>query len=766
MKTHDLVQGTPEWDAFRAEHFTASEAPAMLGKSKFMTRNELLWLKYSGVTNETTSFQQKIYDQGHAYEEAARPFAEKVIGDDLYPVTGTPDDDFGVPLSASFDGLTMMEEISFEHKQLNEDLAIKIPAKELDEMYAIQNEQGLMVSGADRCLFMASVGEEDTAVWMWYESDPELRQRIIDGWKQFAIDLENYEPPETIVEPIGSAIKDLPALTYKFNGLALTSNLAQYRESAMQLVEDSRLPIETDQDFADRDTLVKKMKEAENKLKVIKGLVIGEIEDVDAFCKDIDFIDAQFRRARLAGEKLVANRKVEIRKEIADSAMKEFAEFVDDLRSELGGYLMPRIECNAALAMKGKRTVSSLQNAADTTLAEAKIEANKITNVMRKNIAKLNENGDYNFLFNDAQAAITKDPEHFALIVDQRINAHKEKEAEKLETERKRIREEEEKKLEADRERIREEEAEKLRLEEEAKQLREAEATKEKERISKMLSDIGELPVLLADADSIRLRQEIDSLTVAHCYKNVNEEVDQAVKSAIDELEAFYGHAISDEEAEKLRLETEKKERIQKMVSDLREIPALLADSDALRIKQEMSLIGWADRYKNVSDEVDETVLAVKLDLNEMHEKAVAREREENEREAAEAEQTEEGAETNKHVETIDETVNELKDKPINQEQLSDDLDELRDDMPENSSNVVFIALWNDRHAEPTVHPFTDKQKAIDWARGAANSTCRFPDDLEECNKEYDNGQVFRIQYSCENDSICVIKAVIDKDLS
>jgi len=33
MKIVNLIQGTPEWHAHRAQHFNASDAPAMLGAS-------------------------------------------------------------------------------------------------------------------------------------------------------------------------------------------------------------------------------------------------------------------------------------------------------------------------------------------------------------------------------------------------------------------------------------------------------------------------------------------------------------------------------------------------------------------------------------------------------------------------------------------------------------------------------------------------------------------------------------------------------------
>ena len=42
MEILSFHQGSPEWAAHRAKHFNASDAPAMLGCSPYMTRSELL----------------------------------------------------------------------------------------------------------------------------------------------------------------------------------------------------------------------------------------------------------------------------------------------------------------------------------------------------------------------------------------------------------------------------------------------------------------------------------------------------------------------------------------------------------------------------------------------------------------------------------------------------------------------------------------------------------------------------------------------------
>jgi predicted phage-related endonuclease len=114
-QTHDLIQGTPAWDQFRLTHFGASEAAAMLGLSPKVKRTELLHAKKTGLAREFSDWvQANILEPGHDMEASARPLIEKIIGEDLYPVTCSDGD-----LSASCDGLTVDDRIAMEHKRWN-----------------------------------------------------------------------------------------------------------------------------------------------------------------------------------------------------------------------------------------------------------------------------------------------------------------------------------------------------------------------------------------------------------------------------------------------------------------------------------------------------------------------------------------------------------------------------------------------------------------------------------------------------------------------
>jgi predicted phage-related endonuclease len=77
----------------------------------------LLHALHTGLRPEVDAATQRRFDDGHRYEALARPVAERIIGDDLYPVVGSEG-----RLSASFDGLTMDESTAFEHKSLNDEL--------------------------------------------------------------------------------------------------------------------------------------------------------------------------------------------------------------------------------------------------------------------------------------------------------------------------------------------------------------------------------------------------------------------------------------------------------------------------------------------------------------------------------------------------------------------------------------------------------------------------------------------------------------------
>ncbi len=428
MQVHNVQQGTPEWHALRSSYFTASEAPAMMGASKYQTRNDLLALKKTGIVPEVTPQQQAIFDRGHATEELARPLVEEMIGEELYPIVGTSGN-----LLASMDGATMLGDTLFEHKLWNATLAAAVLAGELDPHYYWQLEQQLLVSGAERVIFVCSDGTRDNFVHMEYRPVAGRREQLVAGWAQFEEDLGAFEVKEAKVEVIGAAPDQLPALRIEVTGMVTASNLDAFKSHALEVFSNINTELKTDQDFADAEKTVKWCSEVEDKLKAAKEHALSQTESIDALFKAIDDIAAEARRKRLELDKLVKSRKDSIRTEIVMDSAKALQDHIDQIDATLGGRIrMPKVHANFAEAIKGKRTIDSLNEAADSELARAKIEASRIGDLIRLNIASLNElAANHKFLFHDAQDLVQKANDDLVALIKVRINEHEQAEQKK-----------------------------------------------------------------------------------------------------------------------------------------------------------------------------------------------------------------------------------------------------------------------------------------------------------------------------------------------
>ncbi|MFJ4086110.1 YqaJ viral recombinase family protein [Pseudomonas psychrophila] len=427
MKVHNVQQGTPEWHALRSSYFTASEAPAMMGASKFQTRNDLLTMKKTGIVPDVTPQQQAAFDRGHTTEEMARPLVEEMIGEELYPIVGTSGN-----LLASMDGATMLGDVLFEHKLWNEKVVTQIRAGELDPHYYWQLEQQLLVSGAERVIFVCSDGTKDRFAHLEYSPVAGRREQLVAGWAQFEQDLGEFVVKEAKVEAIGAAPDQLPALRIDVTGMVTASNLDAFKSHALAVIGDINTDLSTDKDFADADATVKWCGEVEDKLKAAKEHALSQTESIDVLFKAIDDITAETRRKRLELEKLIKARKDIIRSDMVMDAAKALQAHIDQINETLNSRIrMPRVPADFAGAIKGKRTIDSLKEAADAELTRAKIEASRIADLIRANLKSLNELAiKHGFLFHDAQELVLKANDDLVALIKVRINEHELQQAE------------------------------------------------------------------------------------------------------------------------------------------------------------------------------------------------------------------------------------------------------------------------------------------------------------------------------------------------
>lgn len=526
METLTLVQGTPEWHQYRATKLNASDAPAMLDRSKYKTRNELLRERATGVIAEVDAATQRRFDDGHRFEALARARAEEIIGEDLAPVVGYEGD-----LSASFDGITFMEDVIWEHKSINDDIRACNSVEELHVQYHIQMEQQLLVSGAEKCLFHATKWSNDGTLleekYFWYESIPDLRHEIIAGWEQLKKDLESYVFVEVVEPPKADAIKELPAITVQVKGELTLCNITDVTPLFDKFLSKAKVTLVTDDDFAQAEAEAKIGRDTAKKCRLTAKAVVDQMASVSEVVKTLELYADKFDKLALSQEKAVKEQK-ETRKAVAKLERDQaYEKFIVELEKSISPIRLVLVQDNKpdfVGAMKNQRTLSSLYNKLDAELARAKIAALSVSNDIRAKLDWCKESSaGYGFLFNDLQQIIYKSEDDFRMLVTTRIEQHKQAEAEKLEAERQRIAAEEKAKLEAaaKAEQAKLEEAEKAKQEAlAAKPVSSQETPEQLREVAKRIADSAQYADRTSDmnrelAQAAALRKRADELEKA-----------------------------------------------------------------------------------------------------------------------------------------------------------------------------------------------------------------------------------------------------------
>lgn len=448
LTEHELVQGTPEWLAFRLEHDGASEAAVMLGISNLATRTELLDAKSTGIAKEFSDWvQANILDYGHEVEALARPIVAQQFGLRLFPLICSRG-----RLSASCDGLTMDGTIGWEHKQWNATLAAAVAHKELPDTHMPQVQQALLVTGAEKWIFTVSDGTLENMVSMEVLPYPAWFERIRAGWAQFNKDRETHVPKVIAEKPKAEVTIDLPALfvhakgeitehNMEAFGVALTNKLAEVR--AIQLV--------TDQDFSNAKEAAKKFRETAKEITLSEAAMLAQTETIGEASRKMKAWVKDLNATALQLEKDVEREDLAKKRVMVCDTAALYAAHIEALESETRPIRLNVPTPVFTEAIKNKRNYASMQGSLDDMLAQGKIAADAAAKDVREKLVIYSGTAacGYEFLFRDLQTLITKPKEDFELVISTRVKTYIDGENAKREAERARMQQEEEAKARA-----------------------------------------------------------------------------------------------------------------------------------------------------------------------------------------------------------------------------------------------------------------------------------------------------------------------------
>lgn len=441
-------QGSPEWKAHRKTTRNASDYPSAQGLSKKFTRTELIASVATGIEREFSPFMEKILENGHRVELMARPLAEKIIGEELFQIVATTDDGY---LGASSDGATMLCDTGWECKQWNAELAESVKQGVVPETHVGQLDQQGEVFGFERILFMVTDGTPDNCVYCWHVPSAEAKAAIRPTWQQFDKDVLAYVPSEIKEMPKADVTIDLPALFVHAKGEITTHNMDEFGKAlAAKLAETRAIVLVTDQDFSNAKAAAAKFRETAKAIILSKAQMLAQTETIGVAALKMDAWAEDLNKTALQMEKDVEREDKAKKDAMVLGGKSAYIEHVAALEVEIAPIRLNLTAPNFADAIKGKRNYASMQDAIDTMLAGAKVNADCVAKDVRSKLEWLKEHAaGRSALFPDLQQIIAKPMDDFTLTITSRIDKAKADEAAQLEAEREKIRAEEQAKAEA-----------------------------------------------------------------------------------------------------------------------------------------------------------------------------------------------------------------------------------------------------------------------------------------------------------------------------
>lgn len=436
MQILNIEPNTQEWLADKRLNLvpSASEASAVMGASKYMTRDQLLDLKKGWQSMPADKFTELVFKKGHEVEDSCRPIVEVETLEDLPPVYAQREVD-GILFKCSFDGYCT--EFPWEHKQYNKTLYENVLNGVLEPHYYWQLEHQMLVAGVDKALFTVSDGTKYCKADMWYQSVPERRARYIAAIKQFMKDLAKHQIEAKAEKVEGRDLTEIPKVNFSIAGTDIKSNLPELLAMCKKLHKtEIGKKLQSDQDFADKDKLVKAIEKARASLKEKVAECRCEFVSFNDFESMASEIDSLLQKVHADGKKAVKTEKDRIKKELCDAGKTVIGEHIQSINEDIKpynfavvcGHLVP----DFLTAMKNKRTIESIKAAVNQVVADFKVEADSLKkNIQTNSILFETSKAEHKALFWDLNNWIAMEPAIFESEHRTRVVNYEEQQAEK-----------------------------------------------------------------------------------------------------------------------------------------------------------------------------------------------------------------------------------------------------------------------------------------------------------------------------------------------
>ena len=218
-------------------------------------------------------------------------------------------------------------------------------------------------------------------------------------------------------------------LVLRISGAVEQSNLKEFEEQALAVIEGINTNLNTDEDFAVAESNIKGCQLIENHIATARSTALTNTEAIAALIQTTERLEAKFRETRLLLNGKVKTEKARRVAEIVNSAISVLEKIVSTSPVK-HGFVIDREAIKTAV--RGKKSIAKMQEAVSAVVEAERLGLSNVEEVFLQNIDKLNSaEMDWPGLFPDKKNIALSAPETVDATILARVADHRMKVAEK-----------------------------------------------------------------------------------------------------------------------------------------------------------------------------------------------------------------------------------------------------------------------------------------------------------------------------------------------
>ena len=225
---------------------------------------------------------------------------------------------------------------------------------------------------------------------------------------------------------------NLPSLQVVCEGRIITNNFKEFESAVEGILGRIKTNLESEEDFAQAEKIVKACKSAESELSRVQKEVLSQTGDVNELVDRISTFGTRFKKTRNELERQIKTAKEDRKKQILTEHYKDLLNFIDNCNKALYPYRLPfdLSEKDISEAGYSKKTLPTFEKAIRDAVKHHKEVFAKVLQDYQEKLKIFDNPAYHNYrdLFADMGDLLTYPADQFIQTIDSRIQSHQARE--------------------------------------------------------------------------------------------------------------------------------------------------------------------------------------------------------------------------------------------------------------------------------------------------------------------------------------------------